>query len=568
MIKLKGKLILGIGFLFCLILLTGIIASFYLNRISHASANILKDNYESLQFMHALQAGKNRIESGAVQGWQEFDQTLRLQEANITEPGEWASTRSIRNMVEALRKEDSIPAKDSRELDSLIQDVIRLNMLAIEKKNEMARRTSEEAISIIAVASAVMFVVGLSFAYSFPSLITDPLEKFTEAVQAISGKQYGYRIHLDRKDELGQLATAFNRMAEKLDEYEHSNLAKLIFEKERAEAVINSFKDASIGIGADGKILFVNKEARHLLHLEGHDATGKPVAEVMANNDLLRYLVNGQDRSPVKIVVGSQEQFFSIEEIEIGDDSGKIAKMIVLKNITPFRELDVAKTNFIATISHELKTPLASIDLSLKLLADNRTGSLNEEQIDLVDSIKEDKNRLVRIVSELLDLSQVETGNIRINLEPVLVNTICEKAIGTVQNAAREKQIAIHYNNSGIKAVARLDEEKTVWVLVNLLTNAIRYSPPGSTVNVEENVSGDRMIISVTDEGIGIEIEYRQKIFDRYFRVPGHGPSTGTGLGLAISKEFMEAQGCEISVESEVGKGSKFSLILPIQPAA
>lgn len=176
-------------------------------------------------------------------------------------------------------------------------------------------------------------------------------------------------------------------MAEKLDEYEHSNLAKILFEKQRAEAVINSLKDASIGIESKGTVLFANKQALQLLHLKEQDIIGLPQEEVKASNDLFRFLINEQNNIPFKIVVDGKENYFTKEIIALTDDATKSGSVIVLKNITPFKELDAAKNNFIATISHELKTPLASSDFSLKLLEDARTGMLNVEQKGLVESL-------------------------------------------------------------------------------------------------------------------------------------------------------------------------------------
>jgi signal transduction histidine kinase len=181
---------------------------------------------------------------------------------------------------------------------------------------------------------------------------------------------------MDRKDEFGDLANAFNTMAERLDEYEHSNLSKILFEKRRAEAVINSLKDASIGIDNKGTVLFANQQALQLLNLKEQDIIGQNQEEIKRRNDLFRFLINEQNSIPFKIVVDGKENYFTKEIIELTNENQKAGQVIVLKNITPFKELDVAKTNFIATVSHELKTPLASSDFSLKLLEDERVGTL------------------------------------------------------------------------------------------------------------------------------------------------------------------------------------------------
>jgi two-component system, NtrC family, sensor histidine kinase KinB len=233
--------------------------------------------------------------------------------------------------------------------------------------------------------------------------------------------------------------------------------------------------------------------------------------------------------------------------------------VIILKNITPFKELDVAKTNFIATISHELKTPLASSDFSLRLLEDQRVGTLTAEQKELVQSLKDDNQRLLRILSELLDLSQVESGKMQLNMQAVAVSDIVSKALGAVQNAAREKNIQIKQQVTEGLPPFYADAEKAGWIINNFLTNAIRYSAQNDHIVIKAHQPDEQHIeIGVQDFGIGIETSLQQKIFDRFFRVPGIQGKKGTGLGLAISKDFAESMHGAIGVESSPGKGSYF----------
>jgi signal transduction histidine kinase len=262
---------------------------------------------------------------------------------------------------------------------------------------------------------------------------------------------------------------------------------------------------------------------------------------------------------PFKIVVNDKENYFTKEQIEIQQEKDVIGHVIILKNITPFKELDVAKTNFIATISHELKTPLASSDFSLRLLEDERVGTLTAEQKELVQSLKDDNQRLLRILSELLDLSQVESGKMQLSMQPVTVNDIVSKALGAVQNAAREKNIQIKQQITEELPPFQADAEKAGWIINNFLTNAIRYSAQNDHIVIKAHQTGDGQIeLGVQDFGIGIDTSLQQKIFDRFYRVPGIHEKKGTGLGLAISKDFAEAMHGAIGVESTPGKGSYF----------
>jgi signal transduction histidine kinase len=278
------------------------------------------------------------------------------------------------------------------------------------------------------------------------------------------------------------------------------------------------------------------------------------------DHDLFKYLLTEKNNIPFKIVVENKENYFIRETIDIASDDGTpTGYVIVVKNVTSFKELDVAKTNFIATISHELKTPLASSDFSLKLLEDERVGVLNNEQKELVQNIKNDNQRLLRILSELLDLSQVESGKIRLNLQSASPGILIQKAIESTANAAKSKHINVHINLATEKNVIA-DEDKTTWVLNNFISNAIKHSSENSNIVIDVKENNLHISFHVKDEGIGIDKKHLPRVFDRFFKVPGQ--KGGTGLGLAISKEFIEAMDGKIYATSETGKGSTFSFDL------
>ena len=407
------------------------------------------------------------------------------------------------------------------------------------------------------------FLSHLHFLINFPSVVTTPIKQLTTAIKAIGDKNYQHRIHIDNKDEFGKLADAFNEMAEKLQYFESSNLNKMLFEKNRAEAVINSLKDASIGIDKNNMVLFANQQALQLLGLKSEDIVGKSVNEISARNDLFRFLIENETSTPFKVVMDNRENFFAKEVIDVTQGETK-NKVIVLKNITSFKELDVAKTNFIATISHELKTPLASSDFSLKLLEDERVSKLSSGQKELIENLKQDNKRMLKILSELLNMSQVEAGRIQLNVKNVNPAEIIENAIQAVAVNAKEKEIIIKDTADKNLPSIQADADKTTWVLNNFLTNAIKYSFNKSSVEVSAVQQNGGMVFSVTDHGPGIDKEYLPRLFERYFQVPG-SKEKGTGLGLAISKEFIEAQGGHIWVESEIAKGSTFYFSLPIK---
>lgn len=235
----------------------------------------------------------------------------------------------------------------------------------------------------------------------------------------------------------------------------------------------------------------------------------------------------------------------------------------MLKNITEFKELDSAKTTFISTISHELKTPISAIMMSLQLLEDQRIGALNEEQEDLANSIKENSERLLNITGELLNMTQVESG--KLQLKPKITKPIelIEYAIkaNRVQAEKFNIQIEVEYPEDKIGKLF-VDSEKIAWVLTNLLSNAIRYSPENGRVVIGARQTDDGFIeMFVRDFGKGIDPRYHKSIFDHYFRVPGT-KIQGSGLGLSISRDFVEAHNGTLTVDSKLGEGSTFVMRL------
>ncbi len=563
-IKLKTKIALGGIFLFALLLMVGAVCFYYFNRITEEAKGIIRDNYETLNYSRDMLkemdelAGKDSLASLAS-----FEHNLQAQEKNITEAGEKELTDSLRknfNAIKQKRSPDSARSLMRRNISGIMQ----LNLRAIDKKNTAAKISAEKAKMIITVILTICTLIGLTFLYNFPSLVASPVARLTDAIKAITKKNYRQRIHLNRHDEFGQLADAFNSMAEKLDEYEHSNLSKILFEKKRAETVINSLKDASIGIDNNGAILFANKRALQLLNLKETEIVGQLQQSVETKNDLFRFLVKENHNVPFKIVVEGKENYFTKESIDISQGDEQPGTVIVLKNITSFKELDVAKTNFIATVSHELKTPLASSDFSLKLLEDERVGKLSDEQKDLLNSLKLDNQRMLRILSELLNMAQVESGKIQLDIREANPYNIVRTSISTVSAAAKEKQIAIDLNLENDLPAIKTDPDKLGWVLNNFLTNAIRYSPEQSEVVVAVNKKAGSVSFSVSDTGPGIDDAYIDKIFDRYFQVPVHMSKKGTGIGLAICKEFIEALSGAIWVKSKIGEGSVFGFDIPV----
>ena len=309
-VSIKNKIRVGTLFLFILLILTGGLSIYYLTILKTDSKNILKDNYVSLDYCHNMQKQLDSMSLHYPSAIITFDYYLRKQENNITEPGEEETTKKLRESFDLLGKGDTTEANYER-IKVHIQSILALNMHAIEKKNKLAEQSSESALNILILIVALTFIIGLTFTYNFPSIVVTPIQKLTEAIKEISAKNYRYRIHLDNKDEFGQLADAFNNMTERLEEFESSDLNKLIFEKARAEAVINSLKDASIGIDKNNAVLFANEQALQLLGLKVQDTIGKSVKDLSAKNDLFAFLFSSDSINPFKIVIDGKENYYT-----------------------------------------------------------------------------------------------------------------------------------------------------------------------------------------------------------------------------------------------------------------
>lgn len=557
-LSVKHKIWTGTIFLFVLLLLTGGAGIYFTTTLRQDAKVIIKDNYETVEYCHTMQQQLDSLDIHYAKSVSNFEHALVLQEHNITEPGEYEATHALRAEFDSLKAGDT-SRHNMLAINRDIQTVMYLNMSAIQHKNNRAQKTAEHATTIIIALAAIIFLIAFTFSVNFPSIVTGPIKELADAIVEITRKNYQHRIHIDSKDEFGKLATAFNNMAERLEYFESSNLNKLMFEKSRAEAVINSLKDASIGIDKD-IILFANYQALQLLGLRSADIVGKTVDEVSKKNDLFSFLIGSNSSAPFKIVVNDKENYFTKEVVDVPEGSSRV---IVLRNITSFKELDVAKTNFIATISHELKTPLAASDFSLKLLEDERIGKLTDEQKELIQNLRQDNQRVLRILSELLNMSQVESGRMQLNIQRVNPYLIVDNAIETVLASAREKKIELKKYLPENLPLVHADAEKTTWVINNFLTNAIKYANEESEIKITVARQDGNLVFSVTDHGPGIAPEYLSRLFERYFQVPG-AKAKGTGLGLAISKEFIEAQNGKIGVESAIGKGSTFYFVLPV----
>lgn len=567
--KIKTKLLLSLSFLFIMIVTLSALAIRQVRVLGDETKNILVANYQSLDYSRNMY--KILDESNESIDSVKFGSFMRQQLSNVTEIGEQEYTNDLKEDYGLLVKNPKDKARVARVRQDL-NNIMKLNMDAIKRKSATAEKTADQSALWISIASAFCFIIGFTLIVNLPGYIANPIRTLTESIRQIAAKNYSQRVNVSGHDEFSALARSFNTMAEKLQEYSNSNIAKLMMEKRRIETLINNLNDPVIGLDDRNKILFINERALQISGLANEDLIGKQSEEIALRNDLMRsllqHLVGDRPAIPenLKIYSDSKESYFEkhivpISIVPTGEtDKKHIGSFIILRNITAYKELDTAKTNFIATVSHEFKTPIASMKMSIQLLENEQTGSLNDEQKNLISGLRDDTDRLLRTTGELLNITQVETGKTALSIESCDVDDIITVAKDSNKLQAAAKQITIHSNIPEGSAEILADKEKAIWIVSNLISNAIRYSYENSVIKISTEISNDTLSIVVKDHGIGIDANYLPRVFDKYFRVPGT-QKEGTGLGLAISKEFMEAQGGSIKVNSNPGEGSCFTII-------
>ncbi|MAN04112.1 MAG: hypothetical protein CMI36_10720 [Owenweeksia sp.] len=598
--KVKTKITLGLVFLFSVIVVLGIITIHYLNLLTNQNQNLLRENYQSLEYTHELlnslndirnsfepddnsRVTLNKVDFKLQSSIARFEESLEKQRGVSKEEGEIQLVNEVQNEFEALKEylevtrtkdyyfEKLLPVLEDLSLN--IDQIYRLNEQTINHRTQMAEATADRVIYTVAGIIVFCILIAFSFMVRFPSYVAEPVDKFSTAIDKMSQGDYSARVDIDTRDEFGKLGLAFNDMASRMDEFERLNLSKLMTEKKRMETMIQKISEGIIGLDAEFNVLFINPFAKKLLGISRQKIKGLSAKDLSLQNPIFQNTIQDLLESSItsdrrytrnKLIKGNLDNktAYFIRKVIItyadsDDDHELNGYIIMLKNITEYKEMDQAKTNFIATVSHELKTPISAIKMSLRLLKDQRLGRLEEEQEEMVESIEWETNRLLNITQELLNATEMEGGEIKLNLEPTRPEDIVEEAIDSVITLAEDRNVIIEKEVDSNLPNILVDEDKVTWVLVNFLTNSIKYSPVGSRVDIKVTYDQEFIEFSVKDQGTGIPEEHQKRIFDRYYRIPGSG-GKGTGLGLSISKELINKMGGKIGLESNPGKGARF----------
>jgi PAS domain S-box len=452
-----------------------------------------------------------------------------------------------------------------------LNDLSSMNEKAMFNSREAAVVKAKLSLKMLLLLSFLAVMGGYILARYFVNKFLEPLRRLTSGISRVKAGELGQQLVISSNDEAGELAKEFNEMTERLKNYEKSTLGTLMTEKNKSMAIIKSISDPLFALDANFRIILINNAAEAFYEIDESKAIGRHFLEIIRNGEIFDHIANagdsGEERCE-KIVHISKEvdYYFNVVVTPVKDPERKNTGYIVaLQDVTELKKLERVKTDFIATISHEFKTPLTSVIMAASMLAEQGMGPLNDEQKETVDTIKEEGDKLTDLVNELLELSRIESGKAVYDIAACSIDAIAESSISGFREQAEHKNVALlNEMGKGLPLVAA-DCDKVRWVLNNLLSNALKYTGAGDTIIVASKVDREYVYVSVKDTGSGIPAEYLDSIFDKFVRVKDRDIEVrGTGLGLSVAREIISAHGGTIKVESKLEEGSTFTFTLPL----
>jgi NtrC-family two-component system sensor histidine kinase KinB len=609
---LRKKVLLGYGVV--LLLGTLVFAWAFLNllRLGRASDAILSENYRSIIAAENMIDALERQDSGVllyILGFED-EGTEQFQE-NEHRFLQWFSrakdNTTIEGEAEIINRIDSAYSAYPRVFTSFLQEraasgqrpaleyhemllpafmAVRdasaelrdLNERTMEIASDRAGAVADRAMWSMGIVGLLTLGLGLILSFVLSNRLVRPIQRMRDATKHITEGDYDVEVIVESKDELGLLATQFNEMTAQLRAYRDLNIERIMAEQKKSEAVIQSIDDGLVVVGADLYIEGMNPAAAYALGVNRTEALGQPFLEVVQSEKLFQY-VRETVASGATPAIKEEQTYFSVERGEAQQhyqfvvtpvytpSKVMLGAILLLRDVTKLKELDRLKSEFVATASHELKTPLTSIGMSIGLLEERAETKLDDRERELLAAAGEDVERLKHLVNDLLDLSKIEAGKIELNFEAVPVSLLVGQAVQSLKAQAEEKDIELINRVPDHLPDVRADANKVTWVLTNLISNALRYTSAGGHIELKAEPAGSKMHLSVQDDGEGIPYVYQSKIFDKFVQVAGKKSIGGSGLGLAICKEIVRAHGGSIWVDSIPGIGATFTFTLPLASA-
>ncbi|MFD2370027.1 two-component system histidine kinase PnpS [Brevibacillus sp. GCM10020057] len=412
----------------------------------------------------------------------------------------------------------------------------------------------------------VTLVVGSIVVSRISFSIIRPIEEITRVARNITQRQYESRVRIKAKDEIGQLAGAINFMASSLEQ----QMYEISENQQRLSGVLTNMTSGVIFISEQRRIMLVNPAVEKLLGMAGNEIVGKLHIEAGKSFGLSHYIDRCLDkgekfREEVHIYY-PQERVLDVNFAPYINYRGEArGVVVVLHDITDIRRLEKMRSDFVANVSHELRTPITSIKGFTETLLE---GAMQDEETcrNFLQIISDESERLYRMIRDILDLSRIEQKRIPLQMSQVHVQELIASAAAIMHDQAQRKQLTIELPIAGEDIWLMTDRDCLQQIVLNLLSNAVAYTPEGGTIAIHAAKEGKNVRLQVADTGIGIPGKDIPRIFERFYRVDKarSRDSGGTGLGLAIVKHLVDNLHGHISVESEEGQGTTFTVILPL----
>ncbi|MBA4187145.1 MAG: diguanylate cyclase [Planctomycetaceae bacterium] len=611
---LRTRIFLSLTPLGLLLVASGTAGFILLERTGGRIDAILRENYVSVQAMFRLNEATERIDSAfqfsmagrgpvaSVQfetNWGVFDEQFGIEANNITiHPTEDDLVARLRDLRADYRVRGqrfySLPAGSPqreaayfggpgdpgllgrfKEIKDVSNEILRINRENMESSRDRALEATRTNLIGFGAGLVVVALLVVAVGWYLNRVIVGPIQAVTEAAHSIGNSgQLELTVPVLGGDEVGRLAVAFNAMTRELRKYRRSNLDRLLRAQKTAQATIDSFPYPVLVIDPDGRVDLANPASRAIFGV-GPTVDGEPSPAWLPPEPLRKPLADAlqvqrayqpdQFDQAISFRLKDEERTYLPQVCPIRDPEGNtLGAAVVLNDITRFRLLDQFKSDLVATVSHELKTPLTSVRLAVHVLLEEAVGSLNPKQTELLIDARDNAERLLALIEQLLALARLQRTQDQTKFQVADPVELLRQAAELVRPRAEDKHVDLKVMVGEPLPPVAVDQERIGQALMNLLNNAVTYTPSGGQVTLSASLTSDnRVSLTVTDTGVGIPAEYLPHVFDRFFRIPDQSEEGGTGLGLAIVREVVTAHNGEVTCESEPGKGTAFRVILP-----
>jgi PAS domain S-box-containing protein len=610
--SLRFKLLFSYLIFVTALLVLGGWSAWRLREMGGVSRRIISNNYDSVVAAQEMKESLERHDSAALfallgardkamvqlrEHRVRFDANFQKAANNITEVGEPDAIEAIRrdrdiyyqmfdgfmNRVvggenasgEELAERDEYFTRLEPQFNKLraeCEHLLQLNQRAMLGKSEAAAGVAQLWFYRTLLIAGALIAAGTLLAFFLAKRIVEPLRQLTASTARIAGGDLSAKVAVSSRDEVGVLAAEYNRMAERIRQLRSSDMGKLLVAQQTTEAAIDSLYDPVIVTDGEGCVTKLNPAAEEIFGSEKEN-TGRHVGEVARDVRIAGAVaealesqrpVAGEGMSSVlPLAVDGSERAFRLRTTPMRDNGHHLLGAVtILEDITHLREIDLLKSEFIATASHELRTPLTSVQMGVHLLLEGALGELTDQQNEVLQACRQDCERLDKLMRDLLDLSKIEAGENQPQLAAISARDLLATAVEELRPQVEAKDLKLSVDAPVDLPWVLIDRLQIERVISNLVTNALRHTKNGE-IKISAEQRDNHVAISIADTGSGIPTEYLPHIFDKFVQVPD-APTGGAGLGLTISKSIVEGHGGQISVQSQVGRGSTFTFTLPL----